>query len=92
MTNQVLRQGSVEARLTVDGNPPIRLPGFAGTTPSGGQVVLTIPQDPLLGALSGRQLAILDYTDGAGSSRTTAEFPLPGLETYRGTFLAACAG
>jgi hypothetical protein len=91
MTDQALRQGSVETRLTVDGNPPLRLPGFAGTTPSGGQVVLTIPQDSLLAVLSGHQRAVVEYADGAGSSRTTAEFPVAGLETYRARFLAACA-
>ena len=81
----------METRLTVDGNPPIRLPGFAGTTPSGGQVVLKLPQDSLLAALSGRQRAVFEYADGAGSSKTIAEFPLPGLETYRAAFLASCA-
>lgn len=91
MTDQALRQGSVETRLTVDGNPPRRLPGFAGTTSSGGQVVLAIPHDSLLAALSGHQRAVIEYADGAGSSKTTAEFPLAGLETYRGPFVAACA-
>jgi hypothetical protein len=91
MTDQAIRQGSVETRLTVDQNPPRRLPAFTGTTPSGGQVVLTIPQDSLLAMLSGHQRAVIEYADGAGSSRTTAEFPLAGLETYRGPFLAACA-
>ena len=90
MTEQSLRQGSVEARLRVDGNPPVTIPGFAGTTPSGGQVVLTLPQDSLLAALSGGQRAVVEYTDGAGSSRTTAEFPLPGLETHRAAFLTTC--
>jgi hypothetical protein len=90
MTEQSLRQGSVEARLTVDGNPPVALPGFAGTTPSGGQVVLTVPQDSLLRALTGGRRASLDYGDGAGSSKSTAEFPLPGLETYRDSFVASC--
>ena len=90
MTEQSLRQGSVEARLTVDGDRPITLPGFAGTTPTGGQVVFTLPQDSLLTLLSGRRRAVLEYTDGAGSSRTTAEFPLPGLEAHRAAFRAAC--
>ena len=91
MTEQSLRQGSVESRLTLDGDPPLRVPGFAGTTPSGGQVVLTIPQDSLLTALGGYRRAIIEYADGAGSSRTTAEFPLAGLETYRERFLASCS-
>jgi hypothetical protein len=91
MTDQALRQGSVETRLTVDRNPPLRLPGFAGTTPSGGQVVLTIPQDSMLAILGGHRRAVIEYADGAGSSRTTAEFPVAGLETYRARFLAACA-
>jgi hypothetical protein len=91
MTDQVLRQGSVETRLTVDRNPALRLPGFAGTTPTGGQVVLTIPQDSVLALLSSHRRAIIEYADGAGSSRTTAEFPVVGLETYRPRFLAACA-
>jgi hypothetical protein len=91
ITDQALRQGSTRATLTIDGGQPLRLPGFAGTTQSSGQVVLTIPQDSLLAALSGHQRAIIEYADGAGSSRTTAEFPIEGVETYRDRFLAACA-
>jgi hypothetical protein len=91
MTEQALRQGSVEARITVDGGSALQLPGFAGTTPSGGQVVLTVRQDSLLAALSGHERAVVEYADGAGSSHTTAEFPLAGLEKFRETFLAACA-
>jgi hypothetical protein len=91
MTDQSLRQGSVESRLTLDADPPLRVPGFAGTTPTGGQMVLTIPQDSLLAALDGHQRAIIEYADGAGSSKTTAEFPLAGLETFRERFLASCA-
>jgi len=92
MTKQALRQGTVETRLTVDQDPPLRLPGFAGTTPSGGQVVLTIPQESLLTVLGGHQRAIIAYEDGAGSSKTVAEFPTAGVETYRERFLDACAG
>jgi hypothetical protein len=91
MTDQSLRQGSVESRLTLDAAPPLRVPGFAGTTPTGGQVVLTIPQDSLLTMFGRHQRATIEYADGAGSSKTTAEFPLAGLETYRGHFLASCA-
>jgi hypothetical protein len=91
MTDQSLRQGSVESRLTLDADPPLGAPGFAGTTPSGGQVVLTIPQDSLLAMFGGHQRAIIEYADGAGSSKTTAEFPLAGLETYRDSFLTSCA-
>jgi hypothetical protein len=91
MTDQALRQGSVDAKVTVDGASPLRLPGFAGTTPSGGQVALTVRQDSLLAALSGHERAVIEYADGAGSSHTTAEFPLAGLEKFRETFLAACA-
>lgn len=91
MTDQSLRQGSVKVRLTVDTDSPRRIPGFAGTTSSGGQVVLTIPQDSMLGLLSGHQRALIEYADGAGSSKTVAEFPIAGLEKYRGLFLAACA-
>ena len=91
MTDQSLRQGTVESRLTVDADPTHRVPGFAGTTPTGGQVVLTIAQDSLLAMFGGHQRAIIEYADGAGSSKTTAEFPLAGLETYRGRFLASCA-
>jgi len=91
MTDQALRQGSVETRLKVDADPPRRIPGFAGTTASSGQVVLTIPQDSVLAILSGHQRAVIEYADGAGSSRTIAEFPVAGLEKYRGPFLAACA-
>src|SRR5215207_11660234 len=55
MTNQALRQGTAEARLTLDAGKPRRIPGFAGTTPSGGQLVLTIPQDSMLALLSRHQ-------------------------------------
>jgi hypothetical protein len=91
MTEQALRQGSVETRLQVDGGPARRIPGFAGTTASSGQVVLTIPQDSMLALLSGHHQATIEYADGAGSSRTIAEFPVAGLEKYRAPFLAACA-
>lgn len=92
LTRQALRQGTVEARLTLDGEPPRTIPGFAGTTPTGGQVVLTIPLDSIMALLIDHQRATIDYADGAGSSRTTAAFPVTGLETYRERFLAACAG
>jgi hypothetical protein len=82
----------VETRLTVDQREPLRLPGFAGTTPTGGQVVLTIPQESLLTVLGGHQRAVIAYEDGAGSSKTVAEFPIAGVETYRERFLASCAG
>jgi hypothetical protein len=91
MTDQALRQGSVEAKVTVDGGSALQVPGFAGTTPSGGQVVLTIRQDSLLATLGGHERAIVEYADGAGSSHSTAEFPLAGLEKFREAFLAACA-
>ena len=90
MTDQALRQGSVKVRLTVDTDSPRRIPGFAGTTSSGGQVVLRIPQDSMLRLLSGHQRAVIEYADGAGSSKTIAEFSIAGLETYQGTFRAAC--
>jgi len=92
MTEQALRQGSAEVQLTLDSDPLRRIPGFAGTTPTGGQLVLTIPQDSMLALLSGHQRATVEYADGAGSSRTTAVFPVAGLEKYREPFLAACAG
>ena len=91
MTDQALRQGTAEARLTLDAGKPRRIPGFAGTTPSGGQLVLKIPQDSMLALLSRHQHASIEYVDGAGSSKTVAEFALAGLEKYRAPFLAACA-
>lgn len=91
MTDQALRQGSVEVQLELDADPPRRLPGFAGTTPTGGQLVLTIPQDSVLALLSGHQRATIEYSDGAGSSKSTAVFSVGGLEKYRAAFLAACA-
>jgi hypothetical protein len=91
MTDQALRQGSAEARLTVDADSPRRIPGFAGTTSSGGQLVLTIPQDSMLALLNRHQRAVIEYVDGAGSSKTIAEFSIAGLEKYRGPFLAVCA-
>lgn len=91
LTEQALRQGSVEVELTLDSEPPRRIAGFAGTTPTGGQLVLTIPLDSVLTLIGGHQSATIDYADGAGSSRTTAVFTVTGLETYREPFLAACA-
>lgn len=90
MTDQALRQGTAEARVTLDAGKPRRIPGFAGTTPSGGQLVLKIPQDSMLALLSRHQHASIEYVDGAGSSKTVAEFALAGLEKYRSEFRAAC--
>lgn len=90
LSEQALRQGSVELELTVDAEPARRLEGFAGTTPTGGQVALTLPLDSVLALLSGRQRATIHYADGAGSSRTTAVFPVAGVERFRAPFLAAC--
>ena len=90
MTEQALRQGSTDARLQVDAGRPRRIPGFAGTTSTSGQVVLTISQDSILTLLTGHQRAILEYADGAGSSHTVAEFPIAGLEKYRDPFLRTC--
>ena len=91
MTEQPLRQGSTDARVQLDASRPRRIPAFAGTTASSGQVVLTMSQDSMLKLLSGHQRATIEYADGAGSSRTTAEFPVAGLEQYRARFLRACA-
>jgi hypothetical protein len=38
--------------------------------------------------LSRHQRAVIEYVDGAGSSKTIAEFSIAGLEKYRGPFLA----
>jgi len=54
-------------------------------------VLLTIAQDSLLAWLNGHRRAIVNYADGAGSYKTTAEFPVGGLERHRASFLAACA-
>jgi hypothetical protein len=91
MTDQALRQGSVEVKLRLDADSPRRLPGFAGTTATGGQVVLTVPQDSVLALLSDHQRARIEYEDGAGSSKSTAVFSLTGLEKFRRPFLEACA-
>ncbi len=91
MTDQALRQGTTEIRVTLDQDPPVDLPAFAGTTPTSGQVVLTVPQDSVLHLLAGHRVAVFEYADGAGSSRTSAEFPLAGLETHRPPFQQACA-
>ena len=91
LTRQALRQGSVEAEVTADAEPPHAIPGFAGTTPTGGQVVLTIPLDSVFALLTGHQRATIHYADGAGSSRTTAVFTVSGLERHREAFLASCA-
>lgn len=90
LTEQALRQGTAEVELTLDAEVPRRISGFAGTTATGGQVVLTVPVDSVLDLLSGHRRATVEYADGAGSSRTTAVFPVAGLETYHERFLAAC--
>ena len=92
MTDQALRQGSTDARVSVDSAPPRTIKGFAGTTTTGGKVLLTIAQDSLMAWLHGHRRAIVNYADGAGSYKTTAEFPIGGLERHRASFLAACAG
>jgi len=76
--------------MTLDGGPARRIPGFAGTTGATGQVVLTVPLDSILALLAGHRQARVDYEDGAGSSRTTAVFPVAGLELRRAEFIAAC--
>ena len=91
MTDQALRQGSVEVQLRLDADPPRRLPGFAGTTATGGQLVLRVPQDSVLALLSGHQRATIEYADGAGSSKSTAVFSVAGIEKFRAPLLAACA-
>jgi hypothetical protein len=91
MTDQALRQGATVVRLSVDSAPPNKIKGFAGTTSTGGKVLLTIAQDSLLAWLNGHRRAIVSYADGAGSYKTTAEFPVGGLEKHRASFLAACA-
>jgi hypothetical protein len=91
MTDQALRQGSVEVQLKLDADPPRRLAGFAGTTPTGGQLVLAVPPDSVLALLSGHQRATIEYEDGAGSSKTTAVFAVAGVEKFRAPFVAACA-
>jgi hypothetical protein len=91
MTDQALRQGSTEVRLSVDSAHPRKIKAFAGTTSTGGKVLLTIAQDSLLAWLNGHHRAIVNYADGAGSYKTTAEFPIGGLEQHRAAFLAACA-
>lgn len=90
MTEQALRQGTVEVQLRLDGGEPLTVEGFSGTTPTGGQLVLTPPLDSVLGMLGGHEEARVDYEDGAGSSKTTAMFPLAGLDSVRPRFLAAC--
>jgi hypothetical protein len=90
MTDQALRQGSTEVHMSVDSGPPRTLKGFAGTTSTGGKVLLTIPQDKLLALLGGHHQASVSYADGAGSYKTTAEFPIAGLERHQAPFLAAC--
>ena len=90
LTQQSLRQGSVDAKLTLDAAKARKVPGFAGTTGTSGQVVLTISLDSVLALLAGHQQATVDYEDGAGSSKTTAVFPIAGLESRRAAFVAAC--
>jgi len=90
MTDQALRQGSTDVRMSLDSARPRTLKGFAGTTSTGGKVLLTIAQDSLLTLLSGHRHATVNYADGAGSYKTTAEFPIGGLERHQVSFLAAC--
>jgi hypothetical protein len=92
MTDQALRQGSADVRVSVDGGPPRTIRGFAGTTKTGGKVLLQIAQDSLLVRLSGHRRAVVHYADGAGSYKTTAEFAIGGLERQRASFRSACAG
>ena len=90
LTPQSLRRLLEEAELRLDGGPARRIPGFAGTTGTSGQLVLTVSLDSVLALLAGRQRVSLDYEDGAGSSKTTAVFPIAGVEARRAEFIAAC--
>ena len=90
MTDQALRQGSTDLRISVDSAPPRQLKGFAGTTSTGGKVLLSISQESALALLRGHRHATVRYADGAGSYKTTAEFPIAGLERHQAAFLAAC--
>ena len=90
MTDQALRQGSTDVRMSIDSGPPRTIKGFAGTTTTGGKVLLTTAQDNLMALLSGHRRATVSYADGAGSYQTTAEFPIGGLERHKASFLAAC--
>jgi len=90
LTQQSLRQGSVDAELTLDADKARRIPGFAGTAGNSGQLVVTIALDSVLALLAGHQRATIEYEDGAGSSKTTAVFPIAGLEARRAEFTAAC--
>ena len=92
MTTQALRQGTTEAEVSVGGDQTHTLAGFAGTTQTGGQVVLTAPLDSVLDLVRGHDSVTVQYADGAGSSKTTAVFPLAGLDSLRERFLAACGG
>jgi hypothetical protein len=44
----------------------------------------------MLALLAGHLRATVDYEDGAGSSKTTAVFPVAGVEARRADFIAAC--
>ena len=57
MTDQALRQGSTDVRVSVDSAKPRTIKGFAGTTETGGKVLLTIAQDSLLAWLDGHRRA-----------------------------------
>ena len=92
LTAQALRQGTADVTLALDEDRARPIDAFAGTTATGGQVVLTPPLDSVLGLVRGRQRITIEYADGAGSSKTTAVFDLAGLETFRERFLAACGG
>ena len=90
LTQQPLRQGSTEIEMTLDAAAAQRIPGFAGTTGTTGQLVLTVSLDSVLALLAGHRRATVGYEDGAGSSKTTAVFPIDGLEAGRAEFIAAC--
>jgi hypothetical protein len=90
LTEQPLRQGSVDVELTLDAGPPHRVPGFAGVTGNTGQLVLTVSLDSVLALLAGHRTATVNYEDGAGSSKTTAVFPIDGLDGRSAGFIAAC--
>jgi hypothetical protein len=90
LTEQPLRQGSTEAEMTLDAGPARRISGFAGTAGATGQLVLTVSLDSVLALLAGHQQATVNYEDGAGSSKTTAVFPIAGLDAQQAEFVAAC--
>ena len=86
-TDQHLPDKLIKSRIKLDSLPPYTVEGFAGY----GMVSVGSPPGPFLDSLRGHDRLLIEYTDGTGGARTISEFAIAGADSYRVSFLKACA-